>query len=381
MPVSGKGKKNVLILGEGPGKNEDKRGIQFCGTAGETLIKLLQSINIRMRRDCRITNAVICHPKDKHGNNRKPTAKEIGFCLPNLQKTIQQYQPTVIIPMGGPAIQAINKIAWKPDFKLQGKGGVGNWTGWKIPSVKLNAWICPTYHPSFLSRSEGEGEEESRSPALELHMHRHLKAAFKKRFHRPWRDGFHPEYERAIKVLNDTDHAAEQVRIWMEEGKPLAFDYETTCKKPDGRYAEILCCSVSDGERSIAFPWVGRVIGAMKRLITSGVPLIAANLSFENRWSMKFLGAEVKKFYWDCVAGSHWQDCRVGVNGVKFQTYVQLGVADYDYLIDPFKTAEDDDGNAPNRLKEVDLQELMKYNALDSLFEWILTVKQRVKLN
>ena len=69
MPVSGEGRKGVLIVAEAPGYNEDQQGVQLVGNAGQELTRLLFNIGVRMRRDCWLTNSVICRPSYPDGAN------------------------------------------------------------------------------------------------------------------------------------------------------------------------------------------------------------------------------------------------------------------------------------------------------------------------
>src|SRR5437016_854966 len=62
MAISGMGKRKVLVIGEAPGENEDREGVQFVGKAGEKLIQHLENIGVSLRSDCWITNANICRP-------------------------------------------------------------------------------------------------------------------------------------------------------------------------------------------------------------------------------------------------------------------------------------------------------------------------------
>ena len=78
---------------------------------------------------------------------------------------------------------------------------------------------------------------------------------------------------------------------------------------------------------------------------------------------------------WDTVLGAHWRNCHTK-RSLKFQSFVLLGVDDYDYLVDDYKASKDDGGNSPNRLKEVDIGELMRYCAYDSLFEVLVAQQQ-----
>lgn len=362
MPVTGEGRRRVLIVAEAPGENEDKRGIQLVGNTGMNLVRILNNIGVNMRRDCWLTNALICRPKDEKGSNRKPTTEELGFCRPNLIKTLNKLKPDVVITLGGPATASIMPLAWKQGEVEE----ITRWVGWRIPCQKLNTWICPTYHPSYLLHEK--------NPAAELHVARHLKAAFRLK-DKPWPDG-PPDYDHRVEVIMNSDTAADYISAIMLQGEPIAFDFETTTLKPDSKHAEIICCSVSNGGTTIACPWHGRAVEATKNLIQSDVPKIVANLRFEQRWCRKKLGCEVRNWHWDTVLGAHWRDCRRGIASLKFQAFVLLGTPDYDSHLDAYKESKDGNCNLPNRLKEVEPAVLMRYCGMDALLEVLVAQKQ-----
>lgn len=369
IPVDGKGKRRVLIVGEGPGKQEDQQGRPFVGPAGQELERLLAKVGVDMRRDCWITNAVICRAHGVvrgHEENFKPTSQQIEFCRPNLSKSLSLLKPDVIIPMGGAAVDSVVSLAWK---KVANES-IGRWAGWRIPSQVLNAWICPTYHPSYLLRSK--------QPALELHMVKHLKAAFARNC-KPWQG--RPDLKRNVVVQMDHRIAKDLIGLFMRADGPVAFDYETTTLKPDGKHAQIICCSVSDGTTSIAFPWHGKAVKAMGALLRSKVPKIAANLKFEHRWTRKMLGFNINSWDFDTMLGAHWINCyssggyTEGVCGLKFQAFVLLGMEDYSSHLEPYMKGKG--GNQPNRLKEVDPEILLGYCGMDSLLEHMVAQRQR----
>lgn len=95
VPGDGNPKAEVMFIGEGPGANEDKEGIPFCGAAGKFLDQLLESIGIN-RRDVYITNMVKCRPP----GNRDPSEDEMKACRPWLDKQIEFINPKVFILLG-----------------------------------------------------------------------------------------------------------------------------------------------------------------------------------------------------------------------------------------------------------------------------------------
>ena len=92
----------IMIIGEGPGANEDKEGLPFVGRAGQLLDKMLQSINLD-RKNVYITNVVNYRPPQ----NRKPTEKEIQKYLPFLKKHIEIINPKILILLGSTALNTI----------------------------------------------------------------------------------------------------------------------------------------------------------------------------------------------------------------------------------------------------------------------------------
>ena len=360
MEPTGKGRRKILIVGEAPGRNEDDQGRQLCGKSGRKLEHILSSVGIDMRRDCWLTNAIICHPK----GNRTPSDKELRYCHPNLRKTIDRLKPEIIVPIGGRAVWSVLQGLWREDI-----GEIGRWVGWKIPNRKPNAWICPTWHPSYVGRQE--------DPALDLWWKKHLKAIAKLEG-RPWKTV--PDEASQVEVIFDPDKAARRIRSMMLLGNPAAaFDYETNMLKPDGSDAEIVCCSISwEGRTTIAYPWAGEAIEATREFIRSKAKKIASNAKFEERWTRRILGCRVRNWWWDTMLMAHVCDNRRGITSVKFQGFVRRGLPIYDAHIKPYLVSKGT--GTPNRIKEVDLGKLLIYCGVDSKIEWDVAMLQRKEL-
>ncbi len=129
----------VMIVGEGPGANEDKEGKPFVGRAGKLLNKMLESIQLD-RNKVYITNVVNYRPPE----NRKPTEDEIIRYLPYLKSHIEIIKPKVLFLLGSTALNALigDEIVIS---KARGK-----WMQKEINS--LNFWIIASFHPAFLMR-------------------------------------------------------------------------------------------------------------------------------------------------------------------------------------------------------------------------------------
>ena len=132
----GNEKSSLMVIGEGPGYDEDVQGRPFVGKAGQLLTKILQSINLT-REEVYITNIVKCRPPQ----NRNPEPDEIQSCNPFLMKQIAVIQPRIICALGAFSAQTLLKTDTKITA-LRGKL-------FDLEGIK----VIPTYHPAFLLRN------------------------------------------------------------------------------------------------------------------------------------------------------------------------------------------------------------------------------------
>jgi DNA polymerase len=131
----------VMIIGEAPGRTEDKLQKPFVGRAGKILDSLLESVNLN-RSKVYITNLVNYRP-DK---NRKPTIDEINKFKKLLFRHIEIISPKCILLLGATAATAVlNHIG--PLSEVRGK-----WKNVKI--IKSYFYILTTFHPAFLLRQQ-----------------------------------------------------------------------------------------------------------------------------------------------------------------------------------------------------------------------------------
>jgi len=127
----------LMIIGEGPGQQEDETGLPFVGRAGQLLDKILASVNLDSERDVYICNVVKCRPP----GNRNPEPQEVDACKPYLLEQIRLVNPKVILLTGAVAVQVI----------LGEKRGItkirGQWFTWQ-------GYDCmPVLHPAYLLRN------------------------------------------------------------------------------------------------------------------------------------------------------------------------------------------------------------------------------------
>ncbi len=140
QPVPGQGPSSpmAMVVGEGPGAEEDARGLPFVGPAGKLLDKMLTSIGLGRDTNCFIANVVKCRPP----MNRDPAPDEQAACIGFLRRQIALLGPKALLCVGRIAAQAL----------LGGSEGVGKLRGtWRdfegLP-------LLVTYHPSALLRDD-----------------------------------------------------------------------------------------------------------------------------------------------------------------------------------------------------------------------------------
>ena len=128
----------LMLIGEAPGREEDRAGKPFIGPAGQLLDKMLASIGLT-EEEHYITNIVNWRPPKK----RNPTADEIEMCRPFLNRHIELAAPRLIVLVGGVSLSA-----------MTGETGIvkkrGQWQALEINGKSYPA--LPIYHPAFLLR-------------------------------------------------------------------------------------------------------------------------------------------------------------------------------------------------------------------------------------
>jgi uracil-DNA glycosylase family 4 len=110
-PASGLIESEILIIGEAPGRlGADASAIPFHGDrAGDNFESLLEQVGLS-RRDCFITNAALCNPRDAKGNNSTPTKAELQNCSAFLKRQIDLVDPKIVVTLGAQALNAIKSI-------------------------------------------------------------------------------------------------------------------------------------------------------------------------------------------------------------------------------------------------------------------------------
>lgn len=127
---------DIMLIGEGPGEQEDLTGIPFVGPAGKLLDDMLSIIDLDRSTNCYIANIVKCRPP----RNRDPLETEQDACIGYLYNQVALVKPKIIVCLG--RIAAMRLI--QPDYRITRQHGT--WV------EKNGIWLTAIYHPSALLR-------------------------------------------------------------------------------------------------------------------------------------------------------------------------------------------------------------------------------------
>ncbi len=130
----------VMVIGEGPGADEDRQGAPFVGRAGQMLDKMFAAAGLTDR--VFITNTVFWRPP----GNRTPTPGEQAVCAPFVERAIALVKPQMLLLVGGASAKAMLK---KDEGILSLRG---RWLEWRSADGALELPALPTLHPAFLLR-------------------------------------------------------------------------------------------------------------------------------------------------------------------------------------------------------------------------------------
>ena len=142
----------LMLIGEGPGAQEDSIGLPFVGRSGQLLDQLLAAAGIDSNQDAYVANVVKCRPPQ----NRRPTPAELTACRPWLNHQIALLNPAVILLVGATALEGVLGI----------RGGITNLRGqWHTSEIEIlrGRRLMPVLHPSYLLRFNSQVEGSPRA--------------------------------------------------------------------------------------------------------------------------------------------------------------------------------------------------------------------------
>ena len=130
----------LMVIGEGPGEDEDRTGRPFVGRGGQLLDQILSAAGIP-RASVFIANIVKCRPP----GNRNPEPDEVTSCDPWLLEQIRLIRPQIIVTLGNVPTQ------WALGTKLGITKTRGQWGEFKKLGAPIS--VLPMFHPAYLLRN------------------------------------------------------------------------------------------------------------------------------------------------------------------------------------------------------------------------------------
>lgn len=363
MEPAGNFKKGIMNIGEFPNRMDDRKGLPLQGKEGRILKKTYAKYGIDLWEDCININAIKCHP------GKEPTPHNINACRKYVLDAIKKYKPKVIVLLGKWALVSVIGYRWKKDLD-----GIEKWRGFTIPDQDFMAWVCPTYAPYFVANGE-----EVMVTVFEQDIKR-IASVLKKKVpvNTPPVVEFLKEDE--LGVLDTA----------FEAGDMFPFDYETTGLKPYTKGHRIVCAAVADTDDHA---WAFMMPSSKKKrkpftdlLENRAIDKMAHNMKFEHNWTKVRLKTTVDGWKFDSMLAAHIIDNRPGITGLKFQTYVNFGVVDYDSDVAPYLKAVDGTANGFNKVTELikrpeGAKKLLTYCGYDTIYERRLALKQMKQMN
>lgn len=363
MKPYGQFEKQIMVIGEAPDLVDDQRNKPFQGRAGKLLQHTLRKHGIDLFKDCISLNAINCYTEEA------PSGTEIDHCRSVVVwKALQEYQPKVILVLGEGALNSLIGHRW------QGGISLNTFRGFCIPDQDIKSWVCPTFSPQWLQKID--------SPAHYMRIwERDLKGALKK-------------IKTPLPRVGNIDIRFVEDSKFLDDIPPVlsSWDYETTGIKPHMKGHKIVCTSIADREDRVwVFPRPETKAGWQpfrRWLYNKRVSKMAHNAKFEIHWSKEILKVDVRGLEWDSMLAAHVLDNRPGVTGLKFQTYVNFGVVDYSSEVGQYLRSVGNKygANTKNQVEQLvhhkqGREKLMKYCALDSVYQYRLALKQMEELN
>jgi len=372
------GSKNPLlyVLGEAPGADEDDRGVQFVGRSGRLLRNALYSVKKNVCFDNVCRTCPIKEGKGKRFSNRPPTFEEIECFRPVIEAEIKKRKPKVILAVGGLAARWV--IGEGHQIKLL--------RGRKIP-VEINGhpcWFCPILHPAYILRLENQRDDKVPGNDWLRVFEEDIQAAIRLAC-----SNKKPKVIKNIVPGENVDlifgdlNSVNQIKTAcsrMKSGNSLiGLDIETSGDLYRG--GDILSISFYDGEKNYAVGlkhpqtcWntddYKQALKELRSLFLCGKSFVAHNLPFDLEWLIDLFGLEIidKSVWEDSLQAAYVLDERPGGMSLNFLCLLEFGL--------PLKKITEE-GSRRTELASIDLDRVLKYNALDA--EWCFHLFNKLK--
>jgi uracil-DNA glycosylase family 4 len=359
----------IYIIGEAPGEEEARQGVQFIGLSGQLL---RQRIPQDWLPFIRWNNCIRSRPP----GNRDPDPVELACCRPSIVEDIERSKPRAIFGFGNVPLN------W-----ALGVTGITDWNGRRAP-VKIGNHTCWYYaflHPAGILR---ENSDRTIHPGTDYHSDKEfafafaLQRAFEEVEHLPDPivDNEAVAKEGVVVLRKPSEIISVIGRAWKQTS--VGLDYETNGLRPMAEGAKILSIGMSYRQAHYSWPMHHKDAGYTKNdlscieeafeewLHNSKCRKIAHNAAFEQEWSGHFYG-------YDCINDT-WEDTQ----SQAFVLDVRQGVMSLDLLCNLYfgikvKSLSNLDRK---RMEDYSLDEILPYNAIDAKYCNMLFTEQTAEL-
>lgn len=304
--VKGLGKSNakIMFVGDFPGADEDAMREVFVSANGRILRNHILKAKLSLD-DCYLTNVVKCRPP----NNKTPTYKEAVYCSALLAREIRKIKPTIIVPLGKVALQA---ILGSPSAKITEAHG----NPFEEVVAGHNCIVFPMWHPSYVLANDYLAKTY-------IQAFRKLKEVLK--------EGVVEKDAASYFVLTDYAKCKRVLTLMTKSTRPVAFDFESSGLEAFEKDMRLATISVANSTKKgytipLYYPhdvfrvpseieklgwtyeeWMD-IIRRTKKFLASPVPKKAHNASFDMKWSYSCLDVMPKNIVEDTMLTSYAYD-------------------------------------------------------------------------
>jgi hypothetical protein len=323
---------------------------------GQVVFDIFTSQGINIEQDCLNICAVGCADSYK-----EITDNEINNHRRRVLAVIKEYQPKLINVFGSISMKSI-----MADRFSGALGEFSKWRGWMVPDQDYKCWVAFMDNPNYVEGHKNEAVSTIWKQDIVKAL-RHVDI--------PWMR----DKKADIEFISDLS-VLKKIKSDM-----VAVDYETTGIKPHAMGHRIVCASVADTpDHCYAFMMPNKKrerIWFLNLMWNEHIKKMAHNLKYENVWTEKRLRQPVRGWYWDSMLAAHILDNRPNISGLKFQTYINFGVADYSSDISPYLKSEGKDANELNNIHKLletfgGREKLLTYCGKDTIYQYRLALKQ-----
>lgn len=379
MPPSGSDKPLIYVLGEGPGKEEDKQNLQFVGHSGDLLWSYIPQ---ELKSKIRLNNVVNCRTSE---TNRDPEKVEMECCRPRIVSDIERTKPVAIFGLGGFPLQWADKPS-----------GIELWRGRRFP-IKVGDHVCWYYairHPAYILHLKNQRgfwqESQDEEQAFKFDIQRAI-----------------TEVTNGLPspILHNADTARKNITCitgrksgdvdyvldfldYASTKDAAGVDFETQNLRPYLKSSVILTKAVSVNDETLAFAWEHKEAGwsssqlellrdAWLRFLKSQSKKIVHNLAFEMEWTVFLNGREYARAVpWEdtqtqaFVLDERVGDIKPGALALDFLTMQYFG----------FSLKNLTKGLNKGRMSAEPLSSILPYNGLDAKYHRLVYLAQNKRI-